>query len=971
MSEVADTAERRDGASPTDHAAFERVLRERVRGTVSFDAVTRGLYATDASNYQMLPVAVVTPLDEADAIEAVRTAVDHGVPVLPRGGGTSLAGQTVGTALVLDFSAHMNRVLEVDAEQRWARVEPGVVRDELNEGLTPYGLFFAPDPATSRQATVGGMIGNNSSGTRSIRYGKTLDHVLEAKVLLSDGSVVTLGEVDGGDDASRETERSRHDALLAGVRAVVEDNREEIESRFPRVMRRVSGYNLDAFVREDRWNLAKLFTGSEGTLGVLLEAKIRLVPHPAATALAVAHFTRLMTAIEAVKPIVDHGPSAVEILDRSGVELARANLRTAPLCDFIEGTPEAILMVETTGETAAEAEDDAHAIASMLEKDGRTSACPVFTRSDDKAKVWSVRKDTLGLLLGVKGPKKPLPFVEDAAVPVERLPRYIDQILAVCREVGADVAMYAHASVGLIHVRPILDLRRAEDIERMKAIAERSFQLVKEHGGAFSGEHGDGLARSAFVERFFGERIYEAFRRIKGLFDPADLMNPGKIVDPPPMDRSLRYGTDYRTPAPSTEYRYREDGSFAEAVHLCSGVGACRKTVGGTMCPSYMATRDEEHSTRGRANALRLAMSGQLGPDALTSRRLHDVLDLCLGCKACKAECPSNVDMAKLKGEFLQKHHDAHGTSLRDRLIGAMPEGSRRFRGWPAPLVNAVQDLPPTRWAMERFAGLDRRRPLPRLTSRRIEKEADRSGSIPAAGRPRVALFADTYMTCFEPSVGKSAADLLEACGYAVELLDAGCCQRPRISQGLLRAAKPPLARTAEAIRRRVAAGVPVVVCEPSCASALTDDLPDLLDDALGDAVRTGVWLLESFLDCEASAGRLAASLTSPYRSAVLHGHCHQKALHGTAPTERLLGRVADLDVRPLDAGCCGMAGAFGYETEHYDISRKAGEQRLFPALRALGDDTAILATGFSCRHQIEHFTGRPAVPPVEALRPT
>ncbi len=941
--------------------AFQHELRHRIRGDVLFDDVTRGIYATDASNYQILPVAVVVPAGEEDVRAAVEVAGRHGVPILPRGGGTSLAGQTVGDAMVLDFSKHMNALLELDVEGRWARVQPGLVRDELNAMVAAHGLHFAPDPATASRANVGGMIGNNSSGTKSILFGKTIDHVLALKVLLADGEVVELGE--------GEPVGERAGEIRAGLERIVDAHRAEIAERFPKVMRRVGGYPLDEFLGES-FNPARILVGSEGTLGIILEATIRLEPLPAHTCVCVVHFAEILEAIRAVEHILPHAPSAVEILDRTVLEQARGNLDIARLASFLEGEPEAVLIVEFYGDTEDDVAGRARAMSADLQGRGLGFAYPLFFDPADQVRVWELRKNGLGLMLGMKGDRKPIPFIEDAAIPIAVLPEYVDKVLGICRELDVEVAMYAHASVGVIHLRPILDLKRRGDIERMKQIAERTFELVMHYRGAWSGEHGDGLVRSPFNERFFGPKIYQAFRDVKRLFDPRGLMNPGKIVEAPPMAENLRYGESYRADAADSLFRYREDGGFAAAVEMCGGVGQCRKTLGGTMCPSYMATRDEEHSTRGRANALRLAMSGQLG-DGLTDGRLLEVLDLCLSCKACKAECPSNVDMAKLKSEVLQKHYDHHGMSLRDRMIRGSAAVASRLSGRLAPLWNAVQGSGSFRSLLQAWAGIHRDRILPSYAREPFDRWLARRSQQPAgeAGKA-VVLFADTYLRYHQPEVGVAAVELLESCGYSVEVALAGCCQRPRISHGFLRQARRDGEATLRRLDEHLRRGTPVVVCEPSCASALTDDLPDLIrDDELGRRAADGIRMIDVFLDAEVEAGRLDAPLESAAGKVLLHGHCHQKALYGTAAMKRLLGRVPGLDVAEVDSGCCGMAGAFGYEREHYEVSREIGEDRLFPAIRALGDDTRVVACGFSCRHQIEHFTGRKAVHWVETLR--
>lgn len=950
--------------------AFERDLRNRVHGEISFDEVTRGIYSTDASIYRIQPVAVVAPRDESDVRLAVQTAIEHGVSILPRGGGTSLAGQAVGASMVLDFSRHMNRILQINVQERWARVQPGVVRDELNAVLAKDGLHFAPDPATSDRSNFGGMIANNSSGTRSIIYGKTVDHVLETRVLLTDGEVLDLRALDAEEYALRARASTREGAILRQMREIIEDNREEIEKRYPKIMRRVMGYNLDELTRSSQWNLAKLITGSEGTLATILDAKVNLEPLPGASSICIVHFQDLMEAIRAVVSILPHGPSAVEIMDGSVLRMAREQLSIAPLIDFLEGEPAAILMVEFYGDVQDQAKEKCDALVADLKGRGMGYAYPMRHDAAGKARVLSVRKNGLGLMLGMKGDRRPIPFIEDAAVPVEVLAEYVGKVLDFCRSLEVPVSLYAHASVGLIHIRPRLDLRNRQDIDLMKRISRQAFEFVRSYGGSWSGEHGDGLVRSPYMEDFYGPAIYAAFKEVKKLFDPAGLMNPGKILDAGPMDQNLRYGPDYHAARLPTFYHYRNEGSFAEAVELCTGVGACRKTLSGLMCPSYMATHDEEHSTRGRANALRLAMTGQFGPDGMTGRRLYEVLDLCLSCKGCKSECPSNVDIARLKGEFLQHYHDSHGMDLRERMIATSADIAPIFAGWLAPMVNWFQDTALFRKPLELMTGFDQRRRLPHYTSRPFHKTFAKRQPKHNANSRRIVLFDDTYMNYYEPDIGISAVNLLEACGYRVTLARAGCCQRPRISHGHLREARKEGERTLRALDAYIREGLDIVVCEPSCASALTDDLPDLIDDeALGNRIRQHVHLIDAFLDREIKAGHIQPRFTSRASRFIVHGHCHQKALYGTAPMISLLRRVEGAEVNELDSGCCGMAGSFGYEKEHYDLSMKIAERRLLPAIRNRTPGTEIIACGFSCRHQILDAEGVKAVHWVEAVK--
>lgn len=943
---------------------FERELRQRVKGDVYFDDVSRGIYATDASIYQIMPVAVVLPKDEADVCAAVQTAAEFNVSILPRGGGTSLNGQAAGASMVIDFTKYMNNIIELNAEQRWVRVQPGTVLDELNAELTSHGLHFAPDPATSNRATIGGMIGNNSSGTRSIVYGITRDHVLEIKTLLSDGTILNLKESAGAN--GREAE------ILDGLKKIVADNRDEIKKRFPKVMRRVQGYNLDSFANDDKVNPAEIMIGSEGTLGVYLEAKLNLEPLPKAKVLCTVHFAKLVEAIRTVAPILKHKPSAVEIIDSDVVVMARNNLGIAPLCGFMKGDPEAILVVEFFGETLDAAKQKAEALAMELKNQKLGYAWPVITESAEQAKVWSVRKNGLGLMLGVKTKRKPQAFIEDCCVPVDVLPEYVDQILQFCKKRDVPVAMYAHASVGTIHVRPSLNLKTADDIEHMKAIAEFAFGLVTKYGGSWSGEHGDGRVRSPFLERYFGQTVYNALGDVKKLFDPKGLMNPGVIIDPDPMDKNLRYGIEYKTFAESTMYHYRQDGGFAAAVEMCTGVGTCRQKLQGVMCPSFRATGDEEHSTRGRANALRLAMAGQLGADSLTSQRLFEALDLCLSCKSCKAECPSNVDMTKLKSEFLHRYHEAHGSSLRELMVANSPAMARLFSGRLAYIVNFAQKTWLFRKALEIIAGFDSRRRPPEYATVPFAKWfAGRNGPNGQKTK-KVVLFEDTYMSYHQTNVGISAVELLESCGYEVILANAGCCQRPRISHGFLREAKDEGTKTLRNLDKYIQQGLKIVVCEPGCCSALTDDLCDLIDDEkLAERINDNVMMIDKFLAEEIKDGNVNCKLSSPFEKILIHGHCHQKSLFGTTAMKDILDGVKDLSVSEIDSGCCGMAGSFGYEKEHYELSMQIGEESLFSDIRGRDADTAVVACGFSCRHQIADGTGVKAHHWVETVRGT
>ena len=891
--------------------------------------------------------------------------------ITARGGGTSQAGQAIGPGLQLDTSRFFNRVLEVDPAGRWARIEPGVVLDELNARLAPHRLRFAPDVSTANRATVGGMISNNSSGARSVLYGKTIDHVLDLHVALSDGSVAHLRPLAPDELEAACAADSLEGACYRTVRRLAPAHADEIDRRFPKILRRVGGYNLDRFTDPARpFNLAELIVGSEGTLGVVVEARVNLVPLPNAKTVLAIEFDDLLDALGATPAILEHGPSAVEVMDRFILDHARESpaldaLRRAVL----QGgeTPGALLCVELHADDAADLPGRLGAIEQDLA--ARGVACRTSRAADDaaQARIWRLRQSSLGLSMAMKGDAKSISFVEDTAVAPDRLRAYIERFLDVVKRHGSTTGVYAHASVGCLHVRPVVNLKTEAGVRQFEAIANDIAELVLEYGGALSGEHGDGLVRGPFMRRMFGAELYEAFRTVKRTFDPAGLFNPGKIVDAPPLTANLRYGPRYRTPAPEGFFDYAEYGGLGRAVEMCSGVGACRKTLDGTMCPSYMATRDETHSTRGRANALRAAMTGRLGEAGLGDRGVHDALDLCLECRACKAECPVGVDMARFKAEFLADYHARHGTPLRARLLGRIHDLSAAASP-VARFVNPWLGRPWVRALNERLLGLDRRRALPRWAARTLR--AHWRGRGGATG-PSVVLFADTFTNYYHPEIGMAAAAVCDRAGVGVELGPDVCCGRPLISQGMLREARRCGEDAVARLHPFAAEGRPVVVLEPSCLSALRDDLPALLR---GDAQRRArdvagaCVLFEEWLEREMNAGAVDLDLRPGPERLLLHGHCHQKSMGLLPPARALLSRIPGAEVVDLDAGCCGMAGSFGYAREHFDLSRRIGERRLLPAARALGPNDRLVGAGVSCRHQVHDLAGVRAVHPAELL---
>jgi FAD/FMN-containing dehydrogenase/Fe-S oxidoreductase len=954
-------------AAPPKTDLAER-LRAAVSGEVLDDSLSLGVYATDASMYQMQPLAVVCPSDRADVLAAMAVCAEAGVPMLPRATATSLTGQTVNHAVVIDISRHLDRVIAINADERWARVEPGVIRDRLNAQLREHGLQFAPDPATANRASVGGMIANNAAGMRSVRYGMTIDHLLEVELALADGEVLTLGPTDAENYAEIAATATAAGRIYSGFDTLISRHRDNIRERYPKVRRRSGGYALDAFVGDKPWNMARIVAASEGTLGMVLSAKLKLVPLPAESGLILAHFADMGDCLRTVAAIVDCGPSAVELIDGLIIRQARENLLTRDAAAIVEGDAAAVLVIEAQADTAAEVHRVLDQITVVLAEVGSCYARPQLLEPAAIASVWEMRASALGLMTTVKGDRKPVPYIEDAAVPLAVLPDYIEDVLAVCKRHDQPVSLFAHASVGLLHIRPLHDLHRAEEIAGMKQIQDDVFELVCKYGGSWSGEHGDGIVRGGYNRRFFGDALYAAFAELKALFDPHGLMNPGKIIETPPVDSNLRFGASYVFATPATAFSYRREGGIREAIEQCTGVGACRKLAAGTMCPSYMATRDEEHSTRGRANALRLAMSGQLGDDGLAHPRVFEALDLCLSCKGCRRECPNGVDMAKLKAELLHYRHRSQGCSWRDRLFAGSAASAGLASGALAPLANAVLGLAPTRALLARL-GIDRRRPLPSYARQRFSNWF--AAHTPATGEAgRVVLCNDTYSEHHLPEIGRDAVAVLTALGYQVEVVDVGDCQRAAMSKGFLDRAR----RGGDALLRRLQpyaeARVPLLCCEPSCTSALLDDLPDLVQDqALGDRVAAQTQFIDTFIaDAVLNAGATLTWRQAVPQTLLVHGHCHQKALGTMARTIALLRQIPGATVTDSGAGCCGMAGAFGYESEHYELSVQVAEDRLLPALAQLPADATVVANGFSCRHQISDLTGRRPLHTVEVL---
>jgi FAD/FMN-containing dehydrogenase/Fe-S oxidoreductase len=959
---------------------LEAELRREIRGEVRFDPYSKILYSTDASIYQIEPIGVVVPRDREDVAAIVRLAARHGIPLLPRGGGTSLSGQTVGHAIHIDFAKYMNRVLEVNTAERWARVQPGLVQDHFNAHLRPLGFGFGPDTSSSNRATLGGMIGNNSAGSHSVIYGKTIDHTVELDVHLSDGSEARFQAVTPG----RLEQLCRGDGLenriYREVRSLGAEYCPEVYARYPKIIRRVSGYNLDEFIPNagqfgaglatppGPFNLCKVVAGAEGTLAVASEAKVRIVPLPKHKGLEVVLFRDLVETVEATQEMMLTNPVATELMDRMIIDQARQQPEFAKKMDFVQGEAGALLVIEFYGDTAEEVRSQVEELDARLKRKGIGYGHLPVLDPVKQQNVWKVRKDSLGLLMSVKGDRKPIAFCEDPAVPVERLPEFLARFRQILHDHNTEGGYYGHASVGCLHIRPLIDLKQQSEVHKMRSISEQVFQLVMECGGSMSGEHGDGLARGHFNERLFGPKIYEAFQKLKTAFDPNNLMNPGKVVRCPDMTKDLRYGPEYQTIQIQTHLDFSREGGFDRAVEACNGMGICRKTLEGTMCPSYQATREEEHSTRGRANALRAALSGRLPAEELTSHRMYETLDLCLECKGCKRECPSNVDLAKIKYEFLAHYYQRHGVPGRARVFANVAT-LNRWGSKMAPVANFFMRQSWVKTIAELAFGVDARRDFPAFAPETFQNWFRARRSNGAARRGRLVLFDDCFLSYNYPQVGQAATEILERAGFEVVLAKKECCGRPMISKGLLEDARRLAQRNVAALGPLAEQGVPIVGCEPSCLLTLRDEYSDLLPGEPVQRVAASSYLLEEFLCALQDRGELDLQFRDGQKKLLVHGHCHQKAHIGTAPTLRALRFVPGWQVSEINSGCCGMAGSFGFEKEHYDISRDIANLRLLPAVNAASPDTEIVITGVSCRQQIGHFSKRTARHAAEVLR--
>ncbi|TVR73277.1 MAG: FAD-binding oxidoreductase [Marinilabiliales bacterium] len=962
-------------------------LKRELAGEILFDKVTRVLYATDASVYRELPAAVCLPANEADIIKLVRFASTHGLPVIPRGAGTSLAGQVVGNGIVADVSRYMNRIIELNTEERWVRVEPGVVLDELNQYISPHGLFFGPETSTSNRCIIGGMLGNNSCGAHSLIYGSTREHTLEVRAVLSDGSVALFGSRtneqfrDMCNGENLESRIYRHIDLTLGDSRIAG----RIRNGYPdhRVTRRNTGYALDLLLETAPFtdggkdiNLCTLLAGSEGTLAFATEIKLNLVPlPPPCKALVCAHFKTREEALRATLLALEFNPGAVEMMDDIILNLTRDNLEQGKNRFFIEGDPAAILIIEFAEESHDRITQAASAMEKRMRDAGYGYHFPVIS-GKDIPRVWNLRKAGLGVLSTMKGDAKPVSLIEDTSVRVDVLPEYIDEVSALLEKYGKEVVFHAHVGSGELHMRPVLNLKDPVDVDLFYRIGRDVALLVRKYRGSLSGEHGDGRLRGEFIPLVLGEDNYSLLCELKETWDPQGVFNPGKITGTPPMNTHLRYTPGREVNEYETLFDFSPWGGIVRFTEQCNGSGDCRKSekAGGTMCPSFMATRDEYTTTRARANLMREFLTNPPGSGPFSSRELYDILDLCLSCKGCKSECPSNVDMAKLKAEFLQHWYDKNGTPLRARLVANITLIYRIGSVWPG-LFNAVLSNPFISKMVKSLAGFAPERSIPLLHSCLLRGWMRRYRFMVNGGdhqNGRVLLFADEFTGYNDVHVGIRAVMLLDRLGYRTDIMKHGVSGRTFISKGFLRRARKIAQKNIELFSGISVNYVAIIGIEPSAILTFRDEYPDLTGREYADRAKKlagSVFMIDEFIASESDIGKITpGQFTREPAEVLLHGHCQQKAVASTAPTIRMLSLPENYRVREIPSGCCGMAGSFGYEKEHYELSVKVGELVLFPEVRAASPGTLIAAPGTSCRHHITDGTGRKALHPVEIM---
>lgn len=945
----------------SEYSHFFHELQSQILGEVRLDSISKHIYSVDASIFEIEPVGIVIPKTKEDLIITIRLASARGIPIIARGAGTGISGGCIGKGLIIDNSKYLNRILDIDIEKGFAVCEPGVVQDELNAALASDGYRLGPDTSTGNRATLGGMVGNNSAGARSLRYGKMVDAVQSVEIILSNGEILQFHSITNEQWERKCLLDNTEGHIYRTIKSIKEQYYSEIEKRFPKIPRRVSGYNLDELIKDENLNISKLIVGSEGTLGVASSIRLKIVPRPKASGLCLLHFNDLLEAAKMVPEILKYDPSALEMIDQQIIEMGRKSPSLRGQLNWLTGDPKAILIVEMEGISSAEVQSKLSAFAQDMKH------AIILTDPTSISNVWALRKSGLGILLSKRSYSRAIAFIEDISVSPYKLSAFLEKFVAYLKSKGKSAGIYGHVGAGCIHLRPYINLTKPEEVSLMRQMMLDVSDLLLEFGGAFSGEHGDGLTGSWLLPHMYGEKIMRAFVELKRAFDPGNLMNPGKMVFAAEPFNDLRLSPKTQLKGPETFLNFEPEGGFELAVDLCNGNGQCRKKEG-VMCPSFQATDDEFHTTRARAQTLRDVIQGRIPLKDFTGQGVYDVMDLCIECKGCKTECPSQVDMAKMKAEFLYHYHQEHGYPLRSYLFGNIGHLNRWLSFFPK-FANKLQKSWISKKGLD-FIGITTERSLPSLAPITFS-EWLKSYKQEPSGSKKVVLFNDTFTEFNVPDIGIAAMKLLNALGYEVIVPSWSCCGRTLISKGFLKQARSQAEETLGILMPFIKNKIPLISLEPSCFSTIKDDYIGLLPKEkmeLARAASSMCFTLDEFLANHLESNGWNLKLIEKKQKVKVHGHCHQKALIGMEATMKVLRSLPGFEVSEIVSGCCGMAGSFGYEKEHYGISMKIGDLKLFPAVRTSAEDTLFIANGTSCRHQILDGTGRHAVHLAEAL---
>jgi FAD/FMN-containing dehydrogenase/Fe-S oxidoreductase len=930
-------------------------LQHSLKGEFYHDDISKRIYSIDASIYQVTPTAVVVARDSEDISKTIAASNRHKVPVIARGAATGINGGCIGSGVIIDTSKYMQRIVEINYEDGYALCQPGVVQDQLNKELAAKGYCLGPDTSTGNRATIGGMLGNNAAGAHSLRYGKMVDHVLSARTILANGEVFTFTEESEESFKEKMTQDGSIGAIFKCVYEIMTKHKADIDEAFPKIQRRVSGYNLDEIVKGFPLNMAKIIVGSEGTFGITDLIKVKISRKPAHTILSVLHFDSFDDALRKVKEILKYEPFSLELIDNTLINLGKDSPLMKNQLNWLKGEPEVLLVAEFDGSTPGGALKKQQTFTDAIAEKDFCYANVSLLDAASQAKVWKLRKAGLGILMSKRSKERATAFLEDVSVPLDKLPEFLKYFKKHFTDAGKEIGFYGHAGVGCVHVRPMIDLSDDVDRKLMVDSMNEIAQLVKDMGGALSGEHGDGLTRSWLNEKMFGPKVYQLFKGLKKAFDPDNLMNPGKIVNAPGPLENLKVDANTSRLKLNSQFHFADEGGWNFAVDMCNGNGECTKKDAGLMCPSYQAYEDEKHSTRARAQSLQYALNGGLPHNELTGKKLHDVLDLCIQCKGCKTECPSGVDMAKMKSEYLNLYQEKNGSKLRDRLFAHVSKNTARAAKFPS-LFNFANSTLPAKWLMQ-LIGITPKRDLPHLADKPFSYWLKTSKQLP--GERTIVLFNDTFNEFNTPKIGMYATNILQQLGFKVENPPYTCCGRSLISKGFLKEAKKQAQKLVTLLLPYAKDGKQIVGLEPSCILTIADEYPELLNTDDAKLVAKACITIDDLLAKEIDEGRFDLQFYVNKMDVLMHAHCHQKALTGTDSTLKVLNALPGVTASEVDSGCCGMAGSFGYEKEHYDFSMAIGEKRLFPAIRKADVSTEIISNGTSCRCQISHGARR------------